>query len=63
MLDPRLGLTTMFGSDMVVRSKYHKSGMTARLTTLGFGIAARPKYLGFGKELSGELKINTLCKV
>jgi hypothetical protein len=53
----------MFGSGIVVRSKYHKSGMTARLTTLGFGIAARPKYLGFGKELSGELKINTLCKV
>jgi len=48
---------------MVVRSKYHRSGMIARLTAFGFGIAVRPRYLGFGKELSGELKINTLCKV
>jgi hypothetical protein len=53
----------MFGSGMVIRSKYHGSGMTARLTALGFGITARPKYLGFEKELSGELKINILCKV
>jgi hypothetical protein len=53
----------MFGSGMVIKSKYHGSVMTARLTTLGFGITARPKYLGFGKELSGELKINTLYKV
>jgi len=63
MSNPRLGLATMFGSGMVIRSKYHGSGMTARLTALGFGITARSKYLGFEKELSGELKINILCKV